>query len=105
MLAVAGFVSKDAFASSMLACVAIAIGFLPMRIVARYGIGTLPAVWMAATTVRLFAGVGAVAVLVAMKGMQANVVVPAVLGTYLVLLALETTDLIRLVRQTDSQAD
>lgn len=99
------FGAQAGTASALLAAAAIAIGFVPLRLVARHGIEMLPAVWMASTGVRLVAAIAAVVLLVAGRGMKAEVVMAGVIGTYLVLLTVETVGLSRLVRSLDDLND
>lgn len=104
-VAVAAVASKDAMVAAVVATAVIAIGFVPMRLVAKHGLESLPAVWMGTTSIRLLAAIAAVAVLIAGRGMSAPAVVAGVCGTYLVLLGVETFGLLRLVQRVDSVTD
>lgn len=105
LMVLASLWSMPLFTSALLASVVIAIGFVPMRFVVRHGVETLPLVWMGATALRLLAGVGSVALLVAGRGLPVAEVVVGVIGTYLVLLTVETASLIQLVRRLDTLKD
>ncbi len=104
-VAVASLASKDAMVSAIVAAAVIAIGFVPMRLVTKHGLESLPAVWMGTTTIRLLAAIVAVAALIAGRGMNAPAVVAGVCGTYIVLLGVETVGVLRLVKRVDSLTD
>lgn len=92
-------VRHDAIASIGMVMVAMLIGFMPLRLFLRAGPDRIVAGWIAAMIVRMFATLVGLVLLLKRYRLDLATCVWTVCGVYLVLLAVETLGMVRLMRR------
>lgn len=94
-----GTVRRDTLAGLAVVLAAMLVGFVPLRIFLRHGPEHIVAAWIAAMILRMIACLAGLVVLLKKYEMTPITCVIVVCGGYLVLLAIETIGLNRLMRQ------
>jgi len=102
LVLVASTISNTATMAVLVAVASVAVGFFPLRFVARMGTHGIPAVWIGTMTLRMFVALMGIAMLIGQRGMDPGTVVAFSIGSYLLLLGLETAGMLRLITRADA---